>query len=235
MYAYPHNETSTGVAVPVHRPDGSRRARRRRRHVGRRRHARRRRRRSTSTTSRRRSASRATAACGSRAARPPRSSASNASPRRGRWMPPTLDLVDRARELAPRPDVQHARARDAVPPRPAGRSGCSPTAARVRGRSLRRVGRARSTAGPTRTTVRDAVRQGPRRTAATSPPPSTSTTPVDAAALAATLRANGIVDVEPYRKLGRNQLRIALFPAIEPDDVEMLTAAIDYHRRAASA
>ena len=51
---------------------------------------------------------------------------------------------------------------------------------------------------------------------------------VDAAALAAALRANGIVDVEPYRKLGRNQLRIALFPAIEPDDVATLTHAIDF-------
>ena len=51
---------------------------------------------------------------------------------------------------------------------------------------------------------------------------------VDAAALAATLRANGILDTEPYRRLGRNQLRIALFPAIEPADVEALTACIDY-------
>jgi phosphoserine aminotransferase len=51
---------------------------------------------------------------------------------------------------------------------------------------------------------------------------------VDAAALAASLRANGIVDVEPYRKLGRNQLRIALFPAIEPADIEILTRALDY-------
>ncbi len=51
---------------------------------------------------------------------------------------------------------------------------------------------------------------------------------VDASAVAAALRANGIVDVEPYRKLGRNQLRIALFPAIDPDDVERLTRAIDY-------
>ena len=42
---------------------------------------------------------------------------------------------------------------------------------------------------------------------------------VDAAALAKTLRANGIVDVEPYRKLGRNQLRIGMFPAVEPGDV----------------
>ncbi len=51
---------------------------------------------------------------------------------------------------------------------------------------------------------------------------------VDATALAATLRANGIVDTEPYRKLGRNQLRIALFPAIDPADVEALTACLDY-------
>src|SRR6201999_3822721 len=51
---------------------------------------------------------------------------------------------------------------------------------------------------------------------------------VDAAALAATLRANGIVDVEPYRKLGRNQLRIAMFPATPPDDVRALTACIDW-------
>ncbi|GAA1075299.1 phosphoserine transaminase [Nocardiopsis composta] len=51
---------------------------------------------------------------------------------------------------------------------------------------------------------------------------------VDAAAVAATLRANGVVDTEPYRKLGRNQLRIGLFPAIEPADVQALTACIDH-------
>jgi len=51
---------------------------------------------------------------------------------------------------------------------------------------------------------------------------------VDAAAVAKTLRANGIVDVEPYRKLGRNQLRVAMFPAIDPADVEALTACVDY-------
>jgi phosphoserine aminotransferase len=51
---------------------------------------------------------------------------------------------------------------------------------------------------------------------------------VDAAGLAATLRANGILDVEPYRKLGRNQLRIAMFPVTEPADVEALTACIDW-------
>jgi phosphoserine aminotransferase len=51
---------------------------------------------------------------------------------------------------------------------------------------------------------------------------------IPAAQVAAALRANGIVDTEPYRKLGRNQLRIATYPAIEPDDVELLIRSIDY-------
>jgi phosphoserine aminotransferase len=51
---------------------------------------------------------------------------------------------------------------------------------------------------------------------------------IDAAAIAKALRANGIVDTEPYRKLGRNQLRVAMFPAVDPADVEALTACIDY-------
>ena len=51
---------------------------------------------------------------------------------------------------------------------------------------------------------------------------------LDAAAIAKALRANGIIDTEPYRKLGRNQLRIGMFPAVEPDDVEALTRCIDY-------
>ncbi|MFC5145555.1 phosphoserine transaminase [Streptomyces aureoversilis] len=51
---------------------------------------------------------------------------------------------------------------------------------------------------------------------------------VDAAAVAKVLRANGIVDTEPYRKLGRNQLRVAMFPAIDPADVAALTACVDY-------
>jgi phosphoserine aminotransferase len=51
---------------------------------------------------------------------------------------------------------------------------------------------------------------------------------IDAAALAKALRANGIVDVEPYRKLGRNQLRVGMFPAVDPADVEALTACIDW-------
>jgi phosphoserine aminotransferase len=51
---------------------------------------------------------------------------------------------------------------------------------------------------------------------------------IDAAQVAKVLRANGVVDTEPYRKLGRNQLRIAMYPAIDPSDVEKLTGAIDY-------
>jgi phosphoserine aminotransferase len=51
---------------------------------------------------------------------------------------------------------------------------------------------------------------------------------IDATAIAKALRANGIVDTEPYRKLGRNQLRVAMFPAVEPADVEALTACVDY-------
>ena len=76
--------------------------------------------------------------------------------------------------------------------------------------------------------LRHAVRRRPRRRAATSsatidldesstPPPSR-----------AVLRANGIVDTDCYRKLGRNQLRIAMFPAIDPTDVDALTACIDF-------
>jgi phosphoserine aminotransferase len=51
---------------------------------------------------------------------------------------------------------------------------------------------------------------------------------VEAAHVAAVLRANGVLDTEPYRKLGRNQLRIAMFPAIDPEDVEALTRCVDH-------
>jgi phosphoserine aminotransferase len=51
---------------------------------------------------------------------------------------------------------------------------------------------------------------------------------IDAAAIAKVLRANGIVDTEPYRKLGRNQLRVATFTATELHDVQQLTKSIDY-------
>ena len=51
---------------------------------------------------------------------------------------------------------------------------------------------------------------------------------IDATIIAKVLRANGIVDTEPYRKLGRNQLRIAMFPAVDPADVKKLTECIDW-------
>ena len=51
---------------------------------------------------------------------------------------------------------------------------------------------------------------------------------IEAATVAAVLRAHGVVDVDPYRKLGRNQLRVAMFPSVEPDDVLALTACVDY-------
>ena len=51
---------------------------------------------------------------------------------------------------------------------------------------------------------------------------------VDADLVAEVLRSNGIVDTESYRKLGRNQLRIAMFPAIDPDDIAALTGCIEY-------
>jgi phosphoserine aminotransferase len=51
---------------------------------------------------------------------------------------------------------------------------------------------------------------------------------VDAAEIAKILRANGVVDTEPYRKLGRNQLRISMFPSIDSEDVASLCASINY-------
>ncbi|HAN71493.1 MAG TPA: phosphoserine transaminase, partial [Actinobacteria bacterium] len=51
---------------------------------------------------------------------------------------------------------------------------------------------------------------------------------IDATSITKALRLNGIVDTEPYRKLGRNQLRIAVFPSVEPDDVRALTRCIDH-------
>ena len=76
--------------------------------------------------------------------------------------------------------------------------------------------------------VRHAVRHRPGRSARWSSARSTLDESIDAAAVAKTLRANGIVDIEPYRKLGRNQLRVGMFPAIDPADVQALTACIDW-------
>ena len=78
-----------------------------------------------------------------------------------------------------------------------------------------------------RPSVGRAVRGRSRRSARPSSAPSTSIG-VDAPTVSSVLRANGIVDTDSYRKLGRNQLRIGMFPAIDPDDVEALTRCIDY-------
>jgi phosphoserine aminotransferase len=51
---------------------------------------------------------------------------------------------------------------------------------------------------------------------------------IDALEIARILRANGIVDTDPYRKLGKNQLRIGMFPAVEPSDIDALTASIEF-------
>jgi phosphoserine aminotransferase len=51
---------------------------------------------------------------------------------------------------------------------------------------------------------------------------------IDALEIAKALRANGIVDTEPYRKLGKNQLRIGMFPSVDPDDISALTRCIDF-------
>ncbi|NDE96198.1 MAG: phosphoserine transaminase, partial [Actinobacteria bacterium] len=51
---------------------------------------------------------------------------------------------------------------------------------------------------------------------------------IDALEIAKALRANGIVDTEPYRKLGKNQLRVGMFPAIDPADIEALTKCIEF-------
>ena len=75
---------------------------------------------------------------------------------------------------------------------------------------------------------RDAVRRRPGSTARRSSAPSTSPTTSTPPPSRPTLRANGVVDTEPYRKLGRNQLRIGMFPAVEPDDVTKLTQCIDW-------
>ena len=85
------------------------------------------------------------------------------------------------------------------------------------------------------------LRRGPR-TGRRSSAPIDFDDAIDAAAIAKTLRANGIVDVEPYRKLGRNQLRVAMFPAVEPDDVgaddcveHVVTSSADPQRRTSAA
>ena len=132
-----------------------------------------------------------------------------------------------ARELAQGADLQHAGPGDPAAARRPGRV----DAGRRRPRLVRRAHlaprRAISTAGPRRADFATPFVADPAKRSLVVGTIDFDDS-VDAAAIAATLRANGIVDTEPYRKLGRNQLRIGMFPAVEPADVEALTACIDW-------
>ena len=143
-----------------------------------------------------------------------------------RWIPEFLSLQTALDELAPGPDAQHARARDARPARRAARldalgGGLDWCVARTTESSDALYGWAEASSYAT-----PFVRDPAKRSLVVGTIDFADS--VDAASVAATLRCNGIVDVEPYRKLGRNQLRVAMFPAIEPADVRALTACIDW-------
>ena len=162
-----------------------------------------------------------------RAAQPGRAGADRRAARL-RALDPRVPLAaDGARELAQGPDLQHARASRRCSCSPTRFAGCSTAAAWTGASRARARPPSTSTAGPSAAPTRR--RSSPTRPSARwSSARSTSTTPSTPRALAATLRANGIVDVEPYRKLGRNQLRVGMFPAVEPADVQALTACIDW-------
>ena len=138
-----------------------------------------------------------------------------------------LQPADGDQQQPPRPDLQH----------PGGRAPwrCSPT------RSSGSTGRAVSTGPPRaprtpRAALYDWAEASEYATPYVTDPANRSQVvatidfddSIDAAAIAKTLRANGVVDVEPYRKLGRNQLRVACFPAVEPDDVSKLIGSVEY-------
>ena len=144
-----------------------------------------------------------------------------------RWIPAVLRPADRHRQLAQEPDLQHPVGGHAVPDgRAAGLD--------------ERPGRARGD-GQAHDGLLQALYGWAERTSYTTPyvanPEHRSLVigtidfdeAIDADAIAAaTLRANDVVDTEPYRKLGRNQLRIAMYPAIDPSDVQALTECVDY-------
>ena len=237
VYAWPHNETSTGVLAPVQRVPGAddgalvlvdatsaaggvcRSTSREK---------------PTPTTSRRRRPSAPTAGSGWRCSRRRRSRTGGAAWRPAdRWVPESLSL-SRCRSRST------TRGKDETLQHPGRSPPCSCSPSRWTWLNWSR-----------------AAWTGPSGAPAASPPPGSVyvgrqdrpwaapfvTDPaarslvvatvdldarVDAARVASTLRRNGIVDVEPYRKLGRNQLRIATYPAIDPDDVEALTHCVDY-------
>ena len=110
---------------------------------------------------------------------------------------------------------------------PTSSRGCSSSADWRPAPSARCVGRAPVRLGRG-DRMDDALRRRPRQAFQPSLPRSISTPRIDAGKLSATLRSNGIVDTDGYRKLGRNQIRIGMFPAIETSDVVALTACIDH-------
>ncbi len=144
----------------------------------------------------------------------------------GRWIPTFLDLKTAVDNSRAGPDLQHPGAGHHLHAGRAAGLDELERRARVDGVALRPLGRDPLHLGR-------AVRLRP---ALCREPPDRShvvgtidfVDAVDATAVAAVLRANGIVDTEPYRKLGRNQLRIAMFPAIEPDDIASLCGCITH-------
>ena len=180
----------------------------------------------TSTTSRRRSPSRPTAACGSPRSPRPRWSAPRRSPASGRHIPAFFDL----------PTAIDNSLKNQTYNTPAlatlfllkeqlewinGQGGLEWAVKRTADSSSRLYGWAEKSSYATPFVTDPAQRSQVVGTI-------DFADGIDAAAVAKVLRANGIVDTEPYRKLGRNQLRIAMFPAVDPADVEALTACVDY-------
>ena len=227
-YCWPHNETSTGVdgaGAP-----GRRRGRRRpgadRRHVRRRRHRRRRVEPATSTTSRRRSRSRPTAGLWIALMSPAAIERAEQIAAGGRWIPEGLSLTtaitnSRLDQTYNTPALATlVMLAEQVDWMLAG-GGLAFAAGRSAESSAHLYGWAEQHALAT-PFVADPDHRSP--VVGTIDLDDS----VDALAVAAVLRAHGVVDTEPYRKLGRNQLRIAMFPAIDPDDVRALTACIDH-------
>ena len=181
--------------------------------------------RSTSTTSRRRSASPPTAGCGWRPAPPPRSSASSDAAASDRWLPASLDLgiaLTNSRQdqtyNTPAVGTLVLLAEQIRWMNESGGLDGASLESPILGTILR-LGRVAGMGDAVRRRSGAALRRRrhhrPRRS-------------ISATALSAALRANGIVDTDSYRKLGRNQIRIGMFPAIDPDDVVALTACIDH-------
>lgn len=225
VYAWPHNETSTGVmapspgstATPAHSPWSTRRARPAASTSTRRR--------PTSTTSRRRRTSPATAVSGSPSS--PRGDRARRAHRGERPVHPRVPQPEeRRRQLAAEPDAEHPALTTLLLLEDQTRwmldnGGLAWVDARTRESSSALYDWATASDYATPFVVDPSQRSQVVATI-------DFAESIDAAAVAKVLRQNGIVDTEPYRKLGRNQLRVATFAAIEPDDVRQLIRSIDH-------